>query len=171
MHPALVHVPALTPVLVKVDEEIASNRNRSGDRFRILIAEDVRVGDVVVIPAGSAGEGEVVHAAKSGAGGKAGELILAARFVRVGDREVRLRSMVVGGAGRDQSEKALATSVAVGAFAMFVRGGALVIPPGTLASARTAVEIELPATEPMVPSEEQPVEATTEGGQHESQTT
>src|SRR5688572_33212892 len=74
-----VTVPALTPVAVRLEEPISSNKNKPGDRFRITVAEDVRVGDALVIPAGSMGEGEVVHAARSGAGGKAGELILAAR--------------------------------------------------------------------------------------------
>jgi hypothetical protein len=169
--PFLVRVPALTPVVVKVDEEVTSKKNKSGDKFRIVIAEDVRLGDVVVIPAGATGEGEVVHAAKAGAGGKAGELILAARFVRVGDIEVRLRSMVLGGAGRDNSDSALATSMFVGVFAMAVRGGTLIVPPGTVASAKTAADIELPATDSALPPQAKPVETTTEGEDHVSQTT
>ena len=96
--PRLVTVPALTPVIVRLEEMISSNKNKPGDRFRITVAEDVRVGEAVVIPAGSAGEGEVVHAAKPGAGGKAGELILVARYVSVGDSEIRLRSFALGAA-------------------------------------------------------------------------
>jgi hypothetical protein len=79
MADTLVTVPALTPVIIRLDEEISTARHRSGDRFSILVAEDVRIGEFVVIPAGSKGEGEVIHAAKPGAGGKAGELILAVR--------------------------------------------------------------------------------------------
>jgi len=108
---ALVTVPALTPVAVRLEELISSNKNRPGDRFRITVAEDVRVGDALVIPAGSPGEGEVIHAAKSGAGGKAGELILAARYVRVGDIEVRLRSFALGVVGKDQAANSLAASM------------------------------------------------------------
>src|SRR5689334_2569281 len=66
---ALVTVPALTPVVVRLEETVSSNESRPGDRFRITVAEDVHVGGAVVIPAGSAGEGEVIHAARSGAGG------------------------------------------------------------------------------------------------------
>ncbi len=169
---ALVRVPALTPVSILVDEEIASNRNRNGDRFRIVIADDVRVGEAVVIPAGSVGEGEVVHAAKSGVGGKAGELILAARFVRVGDAEIRLRSMVIGGTGRDRTQTSLNVSIAAGVFGMLVRGGAMVVPAGTLAIARTAVDVDLPATEPTAPpAEAQTEEENNEGEEDVSQTT
>ena len=56
----------------------------------------VAVDGEVVIPAGAACVGEVVHAAKAGFGGKAGELILASRFVRLGDREIKLRSFSAG---------------------------------------------------------------------------
>jgi hypothetical protein len=142
---SLVTVPALTPVIIRLDEEISTARHRSGDRFSILVAEDVRVGEIVVIPAGSKGEGEVIHAAKPGAGGKAGELILAARFVRVGDNEIRLRSFALGAIGKDRSGAALGTAFVAGPFAMFVRGGAVVVLRDTHGTAKTALEFKLPA--------------------------
>jgi hypothetical protein len=141
----LITVPALTPVAVRLEELISSNKNKIGDHFRITVAEDVRVGEALVIPAGSAGEGEVIHAAKSGAGGKAGELILAARYVRVGDVEVRLRSFALGVVGKDQAANSLAASMIIGPFAMFVKGGVITVPPATLGIAKTALEFKLPA--------------------------
>jgi len=157
---ALVTVPALTPVAVRLEELISSNKNRPGDRFRITVAEDVRVGDALVIPAGSPGEGEVIHAAKSGAGGKAGELILAARYVRVGDFEVRLRSFALGVVGKDQAANSLAASMIIGPFAMFVKGGVITVPPATLGKAKTALEFNLPAIVPSTPAPaEQSVES------------
>jgi hypothetical protein len=140
----MVTVPALTPVVIRLEEPISSNRSKPGDRFRITVAEDVRIGDVLVIPQGSPGEGEVIHAARSGAGGKAGELILAARFVRVGDREVRLRSFALGVAGKDHSSDAFASSFLIGPFAMFVKGGVITVPAATLGNAKTALEFTLP---------------------------
>jgi hypothetical protein len=137
-------VPALTPVSIRIEEEIASNRHKPGERFRIVVAEHVIVNDVVVIPAGSEGEGEVIHARKSGAGGKAGELILAARYVRAGDIEVRLRSFALGATGKDRSVNALATSFVAGPFAMFVKGGNIVVPAETVGIAKTALEFHLP---------------------------
>ena len=127
---ALVTVPALTPVIVRIEDEISSRANKSGDRFRITVAEDVRVGDAVVIPAGSVGEGEVIHAAKRGAGGKAGELIVMARFVRVGDNEIRLRSFALGAAGTDKSVDSLAASLVFGPFGLIQKGGDAYIVPG-----------------------------------------
>ncbi len=169
---ALLTVPALTPVMIRIDEEISSRTNKMGDRFRIMVAEDVRVGDAVVIPAGSAGEGEVIHAAKPGAGGKAGELIVGARFVHVGENQVRLRSLALGVAGKDKSVDALAVSFIAGPFAMFQKGGVVVIPRDTLGMAKTALEFKLPAVvapAPVPALSPQPVE-TTEGGDDDSKT-
>jgi hypothetical protein len=165
---ALVTVPALTPVAVRLEDLISSNKNKPGDRFRITVAEDVRIGDALVIPAGSAGEGEVIHASKSGAGGKAGELILAARFVRVGDVDVRLRSFALGVVGKDQTNNSLAASMVIGPFAMFVKGGVVTVPPATLGLAKTALEFKLPPVESPTPPPEVQTEETTLGGEHES---
>ena len=137
-------LPALSPVVVRLEANISSNKNKIGDRFPITVAEDVRVGDVVVIPAGSTGEGEVVHAARSGAGGKAGELILVARYVMVGDRQIRLRSFALGAQGKDHTNDAIATGMFIGPFAMFVKGGVITVPAGTPGTAKTALEFSFP---------------------------
>ena len=159
---ARVTVPALTPVAVRLEEPISSNKNKPGDRFRIT------VGDALVIPAGSVGEGEVVHAAKSGAGGKAGELILAARFVRVGDIDIRLRSFALGVVGKDQTNNSLAASMVIGPFAMFVKGGVVTVPPETLGIAKTALEFKLPMVVSPTPPPAVQTEETITGGEHES---
>jgi hypothetical protein len=163
-----VNVPALTPVTIRLEEPVSSNKNRPGDRFRITVAEEVRIVEALVIPAGSAGEGEVVHAAKSGAGGKAGELILAARFVRVGDEEIRLRSFSLGAAGKDQSASALAAGILIGPFAMFVKGGVIVVPAGTVGVAKTALAADLPVLASPTPPPAVQSEEMTLGGEHES---
>jgi hypothetical protein len=165
---ARVTVPALTPVAVRLEEPISSTKNKPGDRFRITVAEDVRVGDALVIPAGSVGEGEVVHAAKSGGGGKAGELILAARFVRVGDIDIRLRSFALGVVGKDQTNNSLAASMVIGPFAMFVKGGVVTVPPETLGIAKTALEFKLPMVVSPTPPPAVQTEETITGGEHES---
>ncbi len=38
---ALVTVPGLTPVIVRIEDEISSRTNKSADRFKITVAEDV----------------------------------------------------------------------------------------------------------------------------------
>jgi hypothetical protein len=148
----LLTVPPLTPVFVRLDEEVSTSMHKPGDRFRIAVAEDVRVGGVVVIPAGCVGEGEVIDAAKPGFGGKAAKLVLAARYVRVGEAEVRLRSFVLGAVGKDYSNGALASSFVIGPLAMFVHGGVVVVPRDTIGSAKTATESRLAAVAAAGPS-------------------
>jgi hypothetical protein len=145
----MVTVPALTVLFVRIDEELSSKKNKNGDRFRIVIAADVRVGGAVVIPAGSVGEGEVIHAAGSGMAGKPGEILIAARFVRVGNLEVRLRSLSLGAHGLDHTNEAITAMYVVGPLGYFVVGGAKVIPRGAVSSAKIAEEIQLPALAPV----------------------
>jgi hypothetical protein len=135
---------ALTPVALVMDAEVSSATSRPGDRFPLHVTDDVKQDDIVLIPTGSVGEGEVIHAAKAKRGGKAGELILAARFVIAGGTSVRLRSFTPGN-GKDRSNAAYAVAVAVTPWAMFVRGGEIVIPAGTAVSAKTAMDTLLPA--------------------------
>jgi hypothetical protein len=147
-----VTVPALTPVTVRIETEISSKANKAGDRFAITVVEDVRVADAVVIPAGSVGEGEVIHAARRGMGGKAGELIVAARFVRVGDTEVRLRSFALGAAGQNKSVDSMAASLVFGPFGLIQKGGEAFIQQSTIGNAKTATELRLPAMTAVVPA-------------------
>lgn len=136
---------ALTPVQLVMDAEVSSATAKPGERFPFHVAEDVTLDDAVLIPAGSTGEGEIVHAAKSKGGGRAGELILAARFVTVEGKQVRLRSFAAG-SGKDRSGAAIGVSVAVGLFGMLVRGSELVMPAGAAVSAKIAEDVLLPVT-------------------------
>ena len=135
---------ANTVVELETVDEVSSRTSKPKDFFRMRVAQDVRIGDRVVIPAGTEAMGQVVHAAKSGGGGKAGELILAARSIKLAEGEVKLRSGF-GASGRQRIGAALATSIAVGVFGLMVHGKDLVLPAGTPLSARVAADTEIAA--------------------------
>jgi len=137
-------LPSLTPVALVMDAGISSATNKPGDRFPFHVAEDVKQGDLVLIPAGSVGEGEVVDAAKSKFGGRAGKLILAARFVTVDGKPVQLRSFTPG-SGKDHANAAYALGGTVSGWAIFIHGGEVVIPAGTAVAAKTTEDVELHA--------------------------
>jgi hypothetical protein len=137
-------LPALTPVLIQFDDKVSSDGNRNGDRFRFHVAADVRVGEVIVIPAGSPGEGEVIHAQRSGMAGKAGELIVAARHVTVGGRTIRLRSFAAG-TGQQHTDLATWTGMLISFPALMIQGGVMTMPRNMVANARTAQSASLPA--------------------------
>jgi hypothetical protein len=140
---ATLRLPANTVVELEMVDAVSSRTSKPKDFFRLRVAEDVRVDGRVLIPAGTEALGQVVHAAKSGSGGKAGELILAARAIKLPRGDVKLRSGF-GAAGQQRTGAALATTIAVGVFGLFVHGKELLLPAGTPVSARVAEDTDLP---------------------------
>ena len=132
-----------TEIHLRLLAPVASNTHKHGDRFALEVVAPVLVDGAVVIPAGAQGEGEVVHAAKGGFGGRAGELILVSRLVRVGDQVVKLRSFSAG-SGEDRVNLAMGLSFVV--VGVFVTGKDITLPAGTNVFAKVAAESLLPAT-------------------------
>jgi hypothetical protein len=124
-------------------EPLSSARAKPGDRFRLRTTAALKAGDVLVLPAGTEGVGEVIHADKARSGGRAGELLLAARYLQLPDRTLPLRGMQLGRSGKDQTGASLAVSVALGPLGLFVQGGEVVIPAGTPAQAKLKGALEL----------------------------
>lgn len=139
------------PYLLKADTEVqlrllapvASNTHKRGDRFALEVARPVMVDGAIVVPAGAQGEGEVVHAAKGGFGGRAGELILVSRFLRVGDQTIKLRSF---SAGNGEDRVNLAAGLSMVMVGIFVNGKEIALPAGTNVFAKVAADQLLPAT-------------------------
>jgi hypothetical protein len=145
-------VPALTPIEIEIAENVSSNTSRTRQNFAFRLAEPLTVDGQVVAAAGTRGVGEVVHAAKSGIGGKAGELILAARYLELDGQRVPLRSLRYGRSqGKDSSGTVgIATSAAaavvpvVAVVGFLITGGEVRIPEGTRATAKIAADTVLP---------------------------
>ena len=131
-------IPALTPVELVIDADLGSKISTTGETFVIRLAKAIVIDGREVIPAGTTGQGEVVHAKKAGGSGASGELVLAARFLDFGDRRLILRSMRVGLAGRDSMQAALAASALVSPLGFIVRGRNVDFAKGTIAMAKTA---------------------------------
>ena len=139
-----------TQVVLEIQDRLNSSLLRRGDRFRLRLAGPLVVDERMVVPAGVEGVGEVIHAEKSRGGGKPGELLIAARYLDYQGQQIRLRGLRVGGSGKDNSAAALATSMLVGAFALFIHGSEIEIPAGTLAQAKIAQDIGLLPLDPTV---------------------
>jgi hypothetical protein len=139
--PATRIVPAETEIHLRLLEPVASNTHKHGDRFKLEVAEALTVDGAVVIPAGAACVGEVVHGAKAGFGGKGGELILATRFVQVSGQEVKLRSFSAV-SGTERINLAMGLSFVV--VGVFVQGKNIALPPGSDVFAKIAADTELP---------------------------
>ena len=138
-------IPALTPIRVEILATLGSKISKTGEIFPIRLAEPIRIGDRDLVPAGLTGEGEVIHAKKSGGSGAAGELVLAARFLDMNGRHLPLRSMKIAVAGKSHvgsvgtlAVASAASPVPFGLIGFFVQGGQVTIAQGTIADAKTA---------------------------------
>ena len=148
-------IPAMTPVDIEILDAVSSKISKPGDLFRIRLAEPIEVDGKTLVPAGVEGQGEVVHAAKARAAGKAGELILAARYLDFGGTRLPLRSFGYGkAAGKDRTDTAFAVAVGAGSvFALFVSGGQMEVPAGTRANAKLSAAVTLPVASPPLTQE------------------
>lgn len=125
-------------------EEVSTKTALRGAQFRIRLSAPITVNGVELAPKGAPGMGEIVHVAKGGAGGKPGELMVAARYVTVRDVRVPIRAFKLTGTGKDRGGEALAVMMAAGVASMLVRGGDLVMPEGSWGTAKVAGDVIVP---------------------------
>jgi hypothetical protein len=157
--PAAISEPAAMPadcclvaegtlVVLEILEPLNSATVKRGDKFRLRLAEDLVSESRVLVPAGTEGIGEIVHANASRGGGKPGELLLAARYLDHQGRQIPLRGLKLGGRGQDTSRAAMAASMGIGPFALFIHGKEIEVPAGTQVTAKLAVALALPSISP-----------------------
>lgn len=141
----MVIIPALTPVDLRVEENLMSNTAKIGQEFDIVLASPIFLPNGLAIPAGTPGRGWVIHASKSALGGKPGELLLGARYLKVGDFQIPLRSMKIGRPeGKDNTGLSMGLSMTIGLAGVFVSGGKAKVDSGMHAYAKTAVDAPVP---------------------------
>jgi hypothetical protein len=134
-----------TMVEIAIDEPIDSKTAVIGQHFAIHLTTPLQLSDGnFVIAAGTHGVGEVIHAAKAHMGGKAGELILSARYLEVGGVQVPLRGFHIGGQGKDNTGLVSAATMSFGLAGMLISGGEKRVPVGSIATAKIAVDTTLP---------------------------
>ena len=153
-------IPALLPVSIEILADLGSKISKSGDRFPLRLAAPIMVDGVEAVPAGAKGEGEVVHAKKSGGMGAAGELVLAARFVEHSGRRIALRSLRIVSQGKSAINTvnainvgSVASPLPVGLIGFFISGGQAVVPAGTIAEAKVAQDVPALAEPDAAPAE------------------
>ena len=120
-----------TEVPLVMAESITTNgkKLRVGQRIRLTVGSDVRLGSLVVIPSGSPAEAEITDVRNKGMWGKSGRIEARVLNVRVGDRLIRLSGSfddkgVTGTAG------VVAAVALVPIAGFFVTGTSASIPSG-----------------------------------------
>ena len=135
-----------TAVRLVTEEALSSKTTKTGQRFHLAVIEDVKLGDIVVIPAGAHAIGEVTNVTKKGAFGKSGKLDTRVLYVIINDRNVPLTG-TSHEAGKGGTGATVAVAIAVGVFSAFVTGHSAEYPVGTEMTAFT--ESDLPVTASM----------------------
>lgn len=126
---SVVTLPAGAAIPLRFLSTVSSGTHSRGQQFDLEVTDNINVGDTVVIPAGAIAIGEVIHVDRARGLGKAGELIVAARHVSVGERSIKLRSRL-SMTGQDKSMQALW-------LVPWIRGKDLEVPMDTEVIART----------------------------------
>lgn len=135
-------IPAETLVEVELLQEIHSGRNRTGETFPIRLIEPIVVDGRTLVPAGAAGMGEVVHAARRGLISSApGELILALRYLDANGVRIPLHRLQFSASGRE------GLRMHIGGGSVLLREGVggrnIIVPVGALLAARVRGDVPL----------------------------
>lgn len=134
-------LPEGTPIPLRTLQQLSSQTSRVGDRFDLEVTDDIHLNGRTVIPAGTKAAGEVTRAEKKGMFGKSGKLETRVLYIKLGDRQLRVR-----GSKDDKGSSGTAATVATLLFvwpaAFFVTGKSAVLPPGTTTT--TYLEQNLP---------------------------
>lgn len=132
-----------TFVDIVILDHLNSKLSHVGDTFRIALDRPILLDGKELVPAGIEGKGEVIHAARARAAGKAGEMILAARTLDWGGRIIKLRAFAFGHSGRSQVTEAFVTGMIAGPVGFLISGGEVDVAAGTQAHAKLAEPIAL----------------------------
>ena len=119
-----------TEIVLTFDSDLSSKHNHEGDSISFTVREAIKVGEVVVIPAGAKAVGSIVEAEKSGMMGKPGSLHIRLDYVIAngpdGDKHVKLR----GSKGREGNDAVVSTVALVVLLAVtFLNESVAVVSP------------------------------------------
>lgn len=130
-------------VKLKFSQEISSKTASEGDTVNFVVADDVKVGDVVVIKAGTKAVGTVTNAKRAGMMGKGGELNVRLDHLKAGEIKVRLRGSK-GKEGDSKAGQSIALTVLFGPIGLIKHGKEINVPEGTALAAYVDDDVMLP---------------------------
>ena len=117
-------------VNLKFAQPLSSKTAAPDDSVEFVLAEELKVGDVIVAPAGSKAVGTVSNAHKAGMMGKGGELNVRLDYLKTDAGRIRLR----GSRGREGEGKVGATialTVLFGPIGLIKKGKDIEVKEGT----------------------------------------
>jgi hypothetical protein len=134
---------ANTLVTLETLSVLSSETVARGDRIALAVVDDVRMGDVIAVPAGSRAYGEIVAADRKGAFGVGGRLAVALLYIELGAQIVRIEGQAERD-GRNGPVRGLSSSALVPALTVGLTGRRAEIPVRTRIEARVLYDTDLP---------------------------
>ncbi|HTS12719.1 MAG TPA: hypothetical protein VMH00_11425 [Candidatus Limnocylindrales bacterium] len=122
---------------------VSSKTASDGDPVEFTLADDLKVGDTVVVPKDSHAKAVVTNVKRAGMMGKPGELNVQLEYLIDGDNRIRLRG-TKGREGDSKTGAAVALTVIFGPIGLIKHGKNVVIPAGTPLTAYVDQNIWLP---------------------------
>jgi len=119
-----------TDVKLKFADDLSSKTANEGDPVTLVLDEDLKVGDVVVVKAGAKATGTITNAKKAGMVGKAGELNMRLERLKADAQRVRLRGSK-GKEGEGKVGTAVALTVLFGPIGLIKHGKNVEVKAGT----------------------------------------
>jgi hypothetical protein len=124
-------------------QDLSSKTSSEGDPIAFTLADDIKVGDVVVVKAGAKAFGEVTQSEKAGMMGKAGQLNMRLDYLKVGDSKVKLRG-TKGKEGQNKTTSTVVLTVLFGPIGLIKHGKNVEIKTGQALKVYVADDIPLP---------------------------
>ena len=112
-------------------QDISSSTANQGDRINLAVAEDVKVGDIVVIAKGAMGVGSISETKKKGVFGRGGKLTMGLEYVRAVDGQKVRVSATARRQGDDNTGKTVGVALFAPYLAFLIKGKDVVSTTGT----------------------------------------
>lgn len=133
-----------TAVSLKFAADISSKTANEGDPVELVLGEDVKVGEAIVVPKGAHAVAVVSVAKHAGMMGKPGELSIQLQYLIAGNNHIHLRG-TKGREGESKTGATVALTVLFGPIGLIKHGKNVEIPAGTALTAYVDQDIWLPA--------------------------
>jgi hypothetical protein len=122
---------------------LSSKTAVDGDPVSLSLAEDLKVGEVVVAHKGAAALGTVTNAKKSGVLGRPGDLAIRLEYVKAGDQRIKIRG-AKGKEGDARTGTTAVVTVLAGPVGLLIHGHNVEIPEGSAVTAFVDQDYPLP---------------------------
>jgi hypothetical protein len=131
-------------VSLKFAQDVSSKTANDDDPVALVLDQDIKIGDVVVVKAGSKAVGTITHAKKAGMLGKAGELNMRLDYLITDSGRLRLRG-TKGKEGEGKVGETVALTVLFGPIGLIKHGKNVEIKQGTPLLVYTDENYDVPA--------------------------